>query len=393
MKKILIILCITLSLLQAKKTKGTMSKSVFETLNKSQEFLLKKEYNSSLKLLKTVINSNKNDYEKSYALQYAANIFIEKNNYKKASSYYEKIIKLKAFEEDNIDKIKYSLSRIYLSLEKYKECIILSKELLLSKAVNKQSVYENLIYSSYYKDDFKNSIFYINTLFKDIKKPAESLYQILYSSYIQLRNYKKAISTLKIMLKTWHKNENYWLQLISLYQENKDYKKSLATFELAYKKNGLKRSKHTLYFANVLLQNNLYNKAAIVISDALKKKLIKKDRKILETLVSSYLNARQIDDAINVLKSSKFLKKPKFSLLLANLYYNKLDYKETIKVLKSNKFSKHSKEEGKKFTLMALCSHELENKKDSKKYLHLASLNKYEKSRAKQIAKSLGIKI
>lgn len=393
MKKILIILGITITLLQAIHAKSNMSQAVYNKLNKSQELILKKDYKASLFLLKTILASKANDYERSYALQYIANIYIEKNDYKKATSSYEKIVKLEAFDKKNIDKIKYSLSRIYLSLEDYEKCIKVSKQLLLNSKIKKKDIYENLIFAYYYTNKFKQSILYTKEVFKEITKPKESLYQILYSSYIEEKEYKNAIKTLKVMLKRWHKNETYWLQLISLYQEQRAYKKSLATFELAYKKDGLNQAKHSLYFANILLQNNLYNKAALVLENSLKNGFIKNDKKIFETLVSSYLNARETNKAVKLLEKSSYAKTPKFTLLLANIQYNKQRYKETIKILKDYKIKRNTRKDGEKYILLALSYNELDNKKECINNLKKAHINKYEKKRAYNISKSLQVKI
>lgn len=393
MRKILILLCITLSLSFAKSSKGTISKGVYAKLQKSQEFIVKKEHKKALTILNSIVKTSENSYEKSYALQYIANIYIEKDNYKKVSSLYEKIIKLEAFEKDNLDRIKFSLSRIYLSLEKYKRTIALSLGLLNNSKVNRDTLLENLIYSYYYQNKFRKTLSYTKELFKTVKKPKESIYQILYSAHIELKDYHKAIDTLDVMVKRWHKNETYWLQLISLYQEVKKYKKSLATFELAYKKDGIKKDNQTLYFANVLLQNNMYQKAAILLEDGIKKGLIKEDKKIFETLVSSYLNARQTKEAIRLLNTSSYGKSPKFALLLGNLYYAKLEYKNAIRVLKHLKIKKNTRKDGEKYILLALSYNELDNKKQCHHNLKAAYHNKHEKKRALSISKSLQIRI
>lgn len=387
------ILLISLSLFGAKESKNTISQKTFNILQKANKLIEQKKYNSAVSVLSPIIKTSKNNYEKSFALQSLANIYIQKNNYKKVSFYYEKMLKLKAFEKDNLDRVRFSLAKIYLSSEKYTKSIKLLKTLLNNSKINKKSLYENLVYANYYGKKFKNTTFYTHKLFKYLKKPKESWYKILYSSYVEMKDYKNAIKTLNVMVKRWHKNETYWLQLISLYQEIRHYKTSLATFELAYKKGALNKNKHTLYFVNVLLQNQLYNKASLVIEKGLRNNLIKNDRKIFEMLVSSYINAKQINKAIKTINSYGYSKSPKYGMILANLYYNKQAYKKSINILEKIRIKSNTRKDGKRYILLALSYYETNKKKACAHSLKKAYKNRYERKRAHNISKSLQIKI
>ena len=88
-----------------------------------------------------------------------------------------------------LKKIKFSLSKIYLSLEKYKRSIQISKEILESKVLKKEDIYETLILAYYYKGNYKESVKYSNLYFSIKKEIKESWYKILYSSYVELKDY------------------------------------------------------------------------------------------------------------------------------------------------------------------------------------------------------------
>ncbi|AXH14023.1 tetratricopeptide repeat protein [Malaciobacter mytili] len=385
MKKLILILLLASCPLWAKPS---MSQKTYDELIKAQKLMDKQDYKLAKTILEELLKQKKNDYEKSFILQTLANIHIYNNQYEKVEKAYEEIIKLNAFEEKNIHSIKYSLGKIYLSSMKYNKSLKLSLELLNSKVIKKEDIYENLILAYYYDKNYKKSIEYSKLYFQTKQKIDESWYKILYSSYIELKDYKNGIEVMKTMVKLFNTKEEYWVQLASLYQQTNQLKKSLSTLELAFKNSVLTKKDNILYFINILLQNEVYNKASLLLAKAVKENLIKEDKKIFEILVSSYINSKQIQKAINKLENSEF-KEEKYQFLLANLYYNKHQFDKSLEVLNSIKTIKNSKVDGEKNILKALCYYELDNKKDSIKTLEQVVNNPYSKSKAKSILQQL----
>lgn len=389
MRKILLVCLIIASFLNAKTT---ISQSTYKKLQKVQTYIDKKEYTKALNILNPIINSDLNDMSKSYAYQSLANIYIAKDQYKKVSKYYENILSLKALKQEDLERIKFSLSQIYLSQSLYSKSIKYSKELLNSKVIKKSALIENIALAYYYAEKYKSSIPYIKQVITQ-KKSNESWYRMLYSSYIELKNYNGAIDTLKYLVKKYSQKEEYWMQLISIYQTTKRYKKSLATLELAYKKDVVSKKKNIMYFVNILLQNNLYNKAGLLMKDSIAKHIIENNKKNFNILISCFLNAKNYKESIPKLTKSIYAKTDKYKLILGNIYFNNSDYKNAITVLKNYKFTKNTRYDGQRYTILALSSFELENKKQTIKYLKKAASNKYEKRRAKNLANDLGYKI
>lgn len=371
---------------------ATISQQTYKKLQRAQEQIEKKEYKQAKITLDKIVISRANGMGKSYALQSLANIAIDKDDYKKVIGYYEQIIKLKAFEADILEKTKFSLAQIYLSEEVYDKALLYSKELLGSKIVPLKDVYENLALIYYYTQKHKASIPYIRKVI-DLSKEQEQWYRMLYSVHIELKDYPSAIVTLKYMVKHYSSKEEYWMQLISLYQTTKQYKKSLATLELAYKENAINKEKNIRYLVSILIQNNLHNKAGLMLDKAIQKNWAKNNKKNFDIMISCYLNDKNYDKAIPKLNNSKFSNTDRYQLILGNIYFNHSDYKSVLKVLSKFKFKKNTKTDGQRYILLALSAYELDDRKTTKKYLKQASLNKYEKKRALIIAKDLGHQI
>ena len=387
MKKLLFIICTLSVVIYAKPT---MSQKTYNSLMEAQKYI-EQEETKKAKILLNQLLAKKNNYSSSYAYQYLATIALQENDYQKAKKYYEKIVSFNSLTKEYINKIKLSLSKIYLSLEEFNQSILVSTDLLKDSKLDKKNIYETLIYSYYYTQHFKESILYSKKYNNLSKEKKENIYQVLYSSYIELKNYSLAISTLNIMIKKWHNQKNYWLQLASLYQEKKQYKKALSIIELSYKKNVLNPKKHTKFFVNLLFQNELYSKVSTQLENAIKKGYIKENKEIFKQLISSYLNAKEFDKAIYKITNSKFSKNIKYKKILANLYYNKHNYKSTIKTLTSTN-NKKLKLDGELQILLALSYYELNNTNKTQFHLKKAFHSK-KKKRALQIAKALKINI
>lgn len=392
MKKLLLILLVFATLVNAK---NTISQKTFKLLQKVQKLSEEKKYKKALDILNPFIikiSKTKRNQAKFYAYQAYANIYINKDEYKKVANTYLKMLSLGILKDKGKDQMKFSLSQIYLSDSFYKKSLKYSYEILNSKNIKKSNIIRNIALAYYYDEKYKKSLPYIKNTIKE-EKNKESWYRMLYSAQVQIKNYKNAIKTLKYMTVTYPNNENYWMQLVSLFQTTKQDKKTLATLELAYNKKYISQKKHTLFYVKLLLQNQLYNKASLLIEKSFKNTNLDKNKKNFDLLIMSQLNAKNNKQLIYELETSTYSNTNKYKIMLANIYYNNEEYNKTIKLLKNYDFIKKSNEEGKKYTLIALSLHELDKKSEIKKYLKLAYLNKYEKKRAKRIAKSLGIKI
>ena len=392
MKKIILILLVSIAVLNAK---DTIKASDYKSLQKANKLIEKNKLSQAKNHIKILLKKDINNLTKSYALQSLANINLKRKNYKAVARDYEKIIAYKSLEKDDILKIKYSLSKIYFSLEKYKKAVKYSKQLLNSKVAKNKELYENIALSYYYNKKYSNSAIYTKKVLILSKgdKNKESWYRMLYSAYIESKKYKAAINTLKDMTKIYKKNETYWMQLISLYERTKQKRKSLATLEFTYKNNIVSKGKNLLYLVSILSDYGIYNKAAKYMQKALNEKIVKNNQKNFNILISLYLNAKNYDKSIKLLENSPFAKNDKYQLILGNIYYNQNSFKKAISVLEKHNFKTRSKADGKRYTLLALSYYELDNKLRLTKYLKKASKNRYEKRRARSLARDLGFKI
>lgn len=405
-KVVLVLLCIFCTYANA-----ALSPSAFKKLEKAQKLIEQNQFKQAKEILIPMLETS-STLTKSYTLQTLSSINLEKNQYKKAIKNYEEILQLKAFKKNDLQRVKFVLSQLYLSEQNYKKSIDYSLMLLTAKNIQKKRLYENLSLAYYYDKNYKKSIPYVNKLI-DIKQQAiqeynklskeerkkkskpniETWYKILYSSYFELKQYKKAIVTLEYLIKHFESKEEYWMQLVLIYQNLEKPKKMLSTLELAYDKGLISHKQNIQYFVNILLQEQLYNKAAQLMQEGLQKSILKDTSSNFALLVSAHVNAKNHEQAIDLLTSNKHAKTPLYQIMLANIYYNDSKYKKSIQSLEKKPFKNGSKYKGQKEILLALAYYELEEENRSKKYLRKAMNNKHEKKRARRISKQLGYKL
>lgn len=369
---------------------NTMSPSFYKAITNANKLMDENKISSAKEELNKLLET-KNTYEKSYVLQSLSNIYLEQNNYEKAKDCYKEIIKLGAFEDGVLEKFKLSLAKIYLSTNEYDKSFKLSLPLLKSQTIQKQEVLETIVYAKYYLNDFKNTISYSKELM-NIQNIVikESWYKILYSSYIELNDKNNAIKIMDIMTRKWSNNEDYWMQLASLYEQTNKIQKAISTLELAQKNKILTKENNILYFASLLLGEELYIKASKVLKTNLQNNKIKTNEKNFEIYISTLINAKEYKNAIKEIENADFKSSDNINILLANLYYLQEEYNKSVEVLNKNiHYSK--KKEGERHLLLGVNYYELNKRDDSFKHLKQALKFKYTKARAKSLLKELKV--
>ena len=88
MKKLIVILLIINAVIYAKPT---MSQKSYDSLMSAQKFIELNKVKKAKEILNKIILL-KNNYAKSYAYQYLANLSMQENDYKTTQEYYENII-------------------------------------------------------------------------------------------------------------------------------------------------------------------------------------------------------------------------------------------------------------------------------------------------------------
>ncbi len=317
-----------------------VSKEFFQGVRKSQQLLESGNTNQAIKEAKEVQKIAKNDEEKIYILKFLANAYMAKEDYGKS--------------------IKYLLDASSI------------------KGIDKGDIYKNLSVCYYYQKSYKQSLSY-GKKYLALNRYDKNIYKLMYIISMKFKNYKDAVKFYAKLYEKQKKDESYYVGLASLYIEAKQYKEALTLLNFAHKKALLKSKNGTSMYLYALGQNNLFEKAVLVVKENREFFSDYKDR-----LLNLYMRAKDYNNVVRLINQSKNIS-DKDRFLLARIYFKNQDIRKSISILKMIKFSKDSKLQGDAMILQAYNYYYLKEEKNLTKALKKALKNRYVKKQARRM--------
>lgn len=301
-----------------------LSHGVYKKLTKVQELTEQKKYEEALNIIDSSLKKDILKGDRGYLLQSKGYIYITLTKYKKAIASFKEMNSLNVMGEENYLSSLYNIAQLQMSLKNYKGALVNLQE--WTKRAKEQKAEAYLMMGQCYTlmSKIKPAIENINkaiTVRKKGKKDVPiSWYELLFSNYYQVEDYKNAINTLNILVKLKPEKKDFWIYLAQIYYLQGEHKKGLSIYEQAYNLD-LLDGKDTLTFASYLLQNSLYYKGAEILESHIKKGLLKEDKKSLELLFKGYLSAKEFSKSLKVLdRLIKKSKEPEYYLQKARIY-------------------------------------------------------------------------
>lgn len=329
------VLLVSLVLFLSAHANVKLSQNIYKKITNIQKLTSEKKYDEALALIKSSIKKDMKKGDLAYLLQSRGFIYISQNKYKKAIESFEKMNSLNVMGEQNYLSTIYNLAQLNMGVKNYKQTIKYLNKWLSKTKVVKAEAYVMLGQSYSLLEKPRKSIVALEkavaTQKKLNKKVPENWYELLFSNYYLVKDYKGAIDTLEILVKLSPKKKDYWIYLSQIHSLEGDSKKALSIFEQAYNLNILK-SKDILHFTKFLFQNKLYYKSAKLLDTHITNKDIEKNEKNLKLLFDTYFSAKEYNDALQALdKLAVKTKKSKYHLQKARVYHMINDTKNAIK--------------------------------------------------------------
>lgn len=295
---------------QAEGSDFTVSPKVFERLSKAQEALNNKEYAKALKELKVIERRMKpNDHESALVFQTRGYVFAGKENYKAAAKEMEKAWKKNALPEQTQVTLLYNIGQIQMAAEDYKGAsATFDKWLKVAEKPSAQALY-TVAASKYQTKDYRGAIKNCKAAIASSKKPKDSWYQLMLSSYFTLKQFRPAIGIQTILVERHPDKRTGWMQLVGLYSQVNDDKRSLAVLQLAYKMGVLKEKSDYVQLAQRFQAAEIPLEAAEVLEEAIGGKKLKIDAEVAKIVGNAYFAAREDAKAAPALKRAAGLAK------------------------------------------------------------------------------------
>lgn len=122
-------------------------------------------------------------------------------------------------------------------------------------------------------------------------------YILKMTSYYERKKYKEAVNVIETAVQIFPEDKSWWTNLGMFYLLIEDYKKSLATLDLAYKQGYLDKESEIKTLSSLYSQNEVPYKAAIILEKHIDSGLVTRDDKNLASLANAWHAAQHIDKA------------------------------------------------------------------------------------------------
>ena len=306
---IFIFLCVT-CLVQAKEENKQylLSKETYDLLNVTRIAMEENSYHTVIQNLTVYLDKeNIKPYDKAVINQTLGYAYNAQENYKRSIESFIKAVRSDALPVKVTHELTYIIAQLYIHAEKYTEGLSYLDK-WFEKESNPSSEAHLLAASAYYQiNQFKKLIPHAKYAIEKSDAPQQSWYELLIAGYYETKMYRDAALLLETMINKYPDNDSYWLQLVAVYQQNKQETKALAISELAYEK-GILKGDDIIQLAQTYLYLQLPLEAAAILDSEINNGTIDSSKANIELLSNSWLLAHDEEKAAFTLEQyvSKF---------------------------------------------------------------------------------------
>ena len=305
-----LLLFILLSLPVFASAKAQLSPGEYKLLTRAGTLLQEDKQDEAYLLLLKGQESVRSRYGKALVQHNLGQVELHREKFSSALQYLQQAYRMNALPDSQQLDLQRTLSQLHCMEEQWQPCIALLQDwmtkaseeapdkilagdyLLLAQAQSQiehwSSVVESLSRAVQLRTAKKESV-------------PEGWYQLKVVAHIQLKQWPDAIRDQQRLIEHYANKSEYWRQLVSMHQQNKDPQSALSAQRIAYEQGLLDKASDYRLLAQMLLQDKLPFFAGQVIEQGIEKGLLKPGKKNLELLGHCWMQARETKRAISVL--------------------------------------------------------------------------------------------
>ncbi len=300
---IFMFLCITF-VAQAKgdDKQYLLTKETYDLLYVVRAAMEENSYHTAIQKLTVYMDEeNIKAYDKAVINQTLGYAYNAQENYKRSIESFVKAVSTNALPDKVTHELMYIIAQLYIHSEKYEEGLAYLNK-WFEKESSPASEAHLLAASAYYQiNQFKKLIPHAKSAIEISDAPQQSWYELLLAGYYETRMYRDAALLLETMINKYPDNNSYWLQLVAVYQQNKQEKKALAISELAYEK-GILKGDNIIQLVQTYLYLQLPLEAAEILDSEINNGTVRPSKENIELLSNSWLLAHDEEKAALVLE-------------------------------------------------------------------------------------------
>lgn len=280
-----------------------LSQAEYKVLTSAHKLMEVGQWVEARKQLEAAKSSMRTDYSKALLSHNLAQISLQQEHYKAAIKHLLVAQKYNALPEQQQVNMLHTLGQLNCIEEEWKKCVFYLSD-WMKKAPDSVRANDHLLLAQAYSqlEKWRSLLPHIGKAISQRKVAPENWYQLKLAAHINLKQWKSAVKVQQTLVKHYSKKASHWRQLVSLHMRVGDRKAALATQRLGYQRKLLRNGQDHKLLAQLLLSHSIPYHAAEVLASGLKHGVLKANRRNLELLGQSWVQAKEHKKAIKVLE-------------------------------------------------------------------------------------------
>lgn len=373
---------------QKTKQAGALSKPVYDKLTKAQEQVDAKDYAGALRTLGSLDQEDLSPYELANLLNFYGFVHYNEGNTQRAIQSYERLLTIPELEPQLGTQTLFTLAQLYATTENWQKTIeYLNRWFPVAPNPGPQP-YILLAQAYYQLQQYNRMIEPVETAISVARERGtqikEEWWQLLYFSYYQQEDYRKARDVLKTLLTSWPK-KTYWTQLAGMYSELDEQPNFIAAYRAMETDGLLSTESEIVNLAQLLMQAEIPYWGAKVLAEGIESGVVEGSARNYRLLSQAYTLAQEDDKAIPALtQAARRSNDGELDARLAIAYLNLNRNRECVEAANEALRKGGLKSESDTQVTRGMCLYNLERYKDARRAFVIAGRSQSNKRVASQ---------
>lgn len=316
----LLVLLLLLPLLSLAEPSLTLTPGQYRILNEIQGQLSENHLDEAKAQLEKFENKLDPSFALALAYQLHGQLFLMQEDTQQGLQYFQKALDLNVLEPAQEVNIATTVAQIQLSMEQPKAAYaalvsrvnkVLDKEVEVQEQRNKKrdnemsapvrlvqpQAFITLATACQLQKDYKTSIPWLEKALARTEEAKENWLLMLMVAHYQEKNYQAAANVLNDLIRVNPSKEDYYTQQAAMYQLLEQPKLALRSLELGYGAGHLTQSSHIMQLVQLLINQNVPERAARILSKHLDDKTIELSDSNWRILAAAWMQSREREQA------------------------------------------------------------------------------------------------
>ncbi len=362
----------------------SVSPYVYKKLTQVEKQINQKAYRRAEQTLKSLSGSLEG-YEKAVVLRSLSSVYALQEKYSQAARLLEQALNLNVLPEKQALQARLNLAQLYMVVKQFSKAVKILRPVLAGNQSLDTETHAMLANAYVQLKQYRKALPHIQQAIRQSKKPPETWYQMNLALYYELNQYKAAARLLEKLLQRYPDKKTYWTQLVSVYQQLRQYKKAVSINYLMYQSKQLNSEKEILDLVNLFVYVGAPYKGGRILQQGFRSGTVRQTAKNWETLANAWQQARESDLALAALnKASKLSGKGKLYLQLAQIYIEQENWTKAIDAARQALQKGGLKDPGQAHVLLGISHYESKHYPEAIKAFQSAARYRKHKKTASQ---------